>query len=168
MRSGEADPAAMAVVALGANLPSGVGGPLETLQAALERLSSLSASPLLVSSLLVTEPVDCPPGSPPFVNAVVAFHPLPDETPESLLDKLQELELAMGRQRSGIVNEARTLDLDLIAFKQEIRQTARLSLPHPRAHLRHFVLLPLQEILPSFRFPGNSSTLEELLFKNAG
>jgi len=63
-----------------------------------------------------------------------------------LLSKLQQLESAWGRQRSGIKNEARTLDLDIISFRNEILNKPDLVIPHPRAHLRKFVLTPLVEL----------------------
>src|ERR1700743_1766798 len=112
----------------------------------MERLRKLSAQPLAESSLLETSPVDCPSDSPNFVNAVVGLVPRPDETPESLLQKLQALEQEFGRTPKKVVNESRPLDLDLLAFGNEVRSTPQLTLPHPRAHLRRFVLQPLAEI----------------------
>src|SRR5438128_6487386 len=76
-----------AFIALGANL----GEPERTILEAMRRLQELSDEPLLRSSLRRTTPVDCPPGSPPFVNAVVGLLPRSGETPESLLAKLQSL-----------------------------------------------------------------------------
>lgn len=125
-------------------------------------LERLAAGPLLRSSLLRTAPIDCPPGSPDFVNAVIAFEPIAGETPESLLEKLNAVEQQFGRHRSGIVNEARSLDLDLIAFGSERRSTPHLTLPHPRATQRRFVLKPLAEILPEFQAPGWPATAGEL------
>jgi 2-amino-4-hydroxy-6-hydroxymethyldihydropteridine diphosphokinase len=148
----------LAVIALGSNL----GDSAATVRAAMAALEPLAASPLLRSSLLRTAPVDCPPGSPDFVNAVVAFEPIAGETPESLLEKLHAVEQRFGRQRSGLVNEARSLDLDLIAFGNERRSTPPLTLPHPRATLRQFVLTPLAEILPEFQVPGWPATAGEL------
>ena len=107
--------------------------------------------------------MDCPPGSPPFVNAAAALVPLPNETPESLLAKLQALEKEFGRRPKMLLNEPRPLDLDLIAFGNEVRNTPELTLPHPRAHLRRFVLQPLSEIAPDFRLPGHAHTVRELL-----
>ena len=147
------------VVALGSNL----GDPVATLQAAFAQLAVLSTGPLLRSSFWRTTPVDCPPGSPDFVNAVVAWEAAPDQTPESLLASLQAIEQKLGRQRKGPVNEARTLDLDLIVFGWEQRSTPELILPHPRAHLRRFVLEPLVEILPDCWAPGWAASARELL-----
>jgi 2-amino-4-hydroxy-6-hydroxymethyldihydropteridine diphosphokinase len=146
-------------IALGSNL----GNSREILATAMARLQNFSTTPLLNSSLIETAPVDCPPGSPNFLNAVVGLNPHPEETPESLLAKLQALEKEFGRQPKKILNEARPLDLDLIAFGQDTRATNELTLPHPRAHLRRFVLQPLAEIAPDFILPGQTKTVSQLL-----
>jgi 2-amino-4-hydroxy-6-hydroxymethyldihydropteridine diphosphokinase len=141
-----------AFVGLGANLPFGASSPVDTLNEVLPELARLSDGPLLVSRYFESEPKDCPPGSPRYVNAVAGLVPEPDESPESLLAKLQDLENRFGRFRSGMVNESRTLDLDLLAFGNEIRNTTTLALPHPRAHFRRFVLTPWCEIAgPGYR-----------------
>jgi len=147
------------IVALGSNL----GDSRRTILAAIDRLQAFSAEPLLRSSLWRSTPVDCPPDAPDFVNAVVGLVPLPHETPETLLDKLQTLEREFGRQPKRVHNESRPLDLDLIAFGDETRCTERLTLPHPRAPLRRFVLAPLAEIMPHFVLPGQTLTIAELL-----
>ncbi|MCU0787396.1 MAG: 2-amino-4-hydroxy-6-hydroxymethyldihydropteridine diphosphokinase [Verrucomicrobia bacterium] len=149
----------MAVIALGSNL----GDSLQLIRSAMDRLQQLSDAPLLLSSLYRSRPVDCPPGSPDFVNAVVGLFPPGDETPESLLHKLQSLEEEFGRRPKQVLNEARPLDLDLIAFGRETRHAAELTLPHPRAHLRRFVLEPLAEIAPELTLPHQSGTVAELL-----
>jgi 2-amino-4-hydroxy-6-hydroxymethyldihydropteridine diphosphokinase len=97
------------------------------------------------------------------VNAVVGLVPLPDETPESLLEKLQRVEKDFGRQPKKILNEPRPLDLDLIAFGNEIRASEKLTLPHPRAHERRFVLQPLSEIAPDLILPHQTKTVKQLL-----
>jgi 2-amino-4-hydroxy-6-hydroxymethyldihydropteridine diphosphokinase len=149
----------LAIVALGSNL----GDSGKIIVDAMERLQALSDKPLLKSSLWETSPVNCPPGSPKFVNAVVGLVPRENETPESLLKKLKELEKEFGRTPKKILNEARLLDLDLIAFGQEIRKSPDLILPHPRAHLRKFVLEPLNEIAPDFVLAGQRKMVSELL-----
>lgn len=123
----------------------------------------LSHAPIHRSSLWQSTPVDCPPGSPQFINAAVAFEPVADETPESLLGKLQALEKEFGRRPKQALNEPRPLDLDLIAFGSEVRSTPKLTLPHPRAHLRRFVLEPLNEIAPDLVLPGQIKPIRELL-----
>jgi 2-amino-4-hydroxy-6-hydroxymethyldihydropteridine diphosphokinase len=148
-----------AFIALGSNLGDSIG----LVRKAMERLQQFSAEPVLKSSLWQTSPVDCPPGSPMFVNAVVGLVPRPEETAESLLRKLQALEREFGRRSKGVANAPRPLDLDLIAFGAHTRNTPALILPHPRAHLRRFVLQPLSEIAPALVLPGQGNTVSELL-----
>jgi 2-amino-4-hydroxy-6-hydroxymethyldihydropteridine diphosphokinase len=148
----------LAIVAIGSNL----GDSRTLVLRAMDELQKFTDKPLLRSSLLETEPVDCPPGSPNFVNAVVGFEPRAGETPESLLEKLQALEKTFGRQPKKILNESRPLDLDLIAFGERTSNTPKLVLPHPRAHLRTFVLDPLSEIAPDLIFPGQTKTVSAL------
>jgi 2-amino-4-hydroxy-6-hydroxymethyldihydropteridine diphosphokinase len=149
----------VAIVALGSNL----GDSQIILERAMDQLEKISDEPLVKSSLWPTAPVDCPPGSPSFLNAAVLMVPQAGETPEMLLAKLLELEKEFGRQPKKVVNEPRPLDLDLIAFGNEIRDTSELTLPHPRAHLRRFVLQPLSEIAPDLVLPGQRKTVAELL-----
>ena len=129
----------------------------------MKRLQELSDQPLVKSALLETIPIDCPPESPNFVNAVVGLVPRAQETPESLLKKLLDLEKEFGRTAKKVLNEARQLDLDLIAFGNETRATPELTLPHPRAHLRQFVLQPLAEIAPELVLPGQNEPVKKLL-----
>ena len=89
--------------------------------------------------------------------------PVDGEKPETLLARLQALEVQFGRQPKMVINEPRPLDLDLIAFGNEQRQGAHLTLPHPRFHERRFVLEPLAEIAPGTVLPGQSITISELL-----
>jgi 2-amino-4-hydroxy-6-hydroxymethyldihydropteridine diphosphokinase len=149
----------LAIVALGSN----VGEPCSNVLRAMERLREFSDSSLLKSSLWRSAPVDCPPGSEMFVNAVVGFVPRAGETPESLLARLQGIEKEFGRQPKKVLNEPRPLDLDLIAFAGEVRHGDFLVLPHARAYERRFVLQPLAEILPHLILPGQQRTAAELL-----
>jgi 2-amino-4-hydroxy-6-hydroxymethyldihydropteridine diphosphokinase len=151
--------AALALVALGSN----AGDSASLLRRAVERLRSFARAPLRCSSLWRTAPVDCPPGSPAFLNAAAAFEPLAEETPESLLAKLHALEAEFGRRRGGLRHAPRPLDLDLIAFGDAVRATPALTLPHPRAHLRRFVLAPLAEVAPEVVLPGQRWSVRELL-----
>lgn len=152
-------PLPFAIVALGSNL----GDSSTLVQEAMVRLEAMSEAPLLRSSLWQSAPVDCPPGSPVFLNAVVALLPRADETPESLLAKLQQLEKEFGRQPKQVLNEPRSLDLDLIAFGTEVRSSPRLTLPHPRAHQRRFVLEPLNEFAPDLVLPHQTKPIRQLL-----
>jgi len=153
-----------AFVALGANL-SGVGGdPLSTLKSALAELASLSAEELQVSPFYQSDPKDCPPGSPVYINAVARLQPQSAENAFSLLHKLQDIENRFGRIRTGVRNEARTLDLDLLSFGEDEIATDELILPHPRAHERRFVLEPWIT-LAGAEWPLKNSTLGNWLDK---
>ncbi len=149
----------LVIIALGSNL----GDSRRNILRAMERLEELSERPLLRSSLWRTAPVDCPPRSLPFVNAVVSMTPRAGETPESLLAKLQRLERDFGRQAKKVMNEPRPLDLDLIVFGSKTRAGKKLTLPHPRAHQRRFVLQPLSDVAPDLILPGQKKTVLQLL-----
>jgi 2-amino-4-hydroxy-6-hydroxymethyldihydropteridine diphosphokinase len=159
VRSPKSEVGKLAVVALGSNL----GDSRRNVLRAMARLQGLSDRPLLKSSLWRTAPLDCPAGSPAFVNGVVAFVPRRGATPESLLATLQEIEKEFGRKPKKVLNEPRPLDLDLVAFGSEIRAGKQLTLPHPRAHQRRFVLQPLSEIAPDLILPGQKKTVLHLL-----
>ncbi len=137
-----------AYVALGANL----GDPVATVNAALASLANLPRSSLAASSSLYrTAPVGLL-NQPYFINAVVILETA--LSPFSLLDELFAIEIRFGRRRS-IPNAARTLDLDLLLHGDTIQEDPRLTLPHPRMHLRAFVLVPLLEIAPDIVIPGH-------------
>lgn len=140
----------LAYVALGANLAD----PVAQLRAALEALARLPQSRLLrASSLYRTAPVGIA-GQPDFVNAVAALETT--LAPLSLLDALFAVEGQFGRRRD-FHHAPRTLDLDLLLYDDEVIATARLCLPHPRMHLRAFVIAPLLEIAPDCRIPGRGT-----------
>ena len=160
---------AHAFIALGANMPSVLGTPAATVLAAMDEIANWSDQPLLRSSLWSSEPVDCPPDSPRFINAAVGMVPRNSESPRSLLTKLLELERRFGRESVPLVNAPRCLDLDLICYGDQLVNETDLVVPHPRAHRRAFVLLPLAEITPNLRLPGQSrsvSTLAQILAGN--
>ena len=141
-------------VALGANLPSVAGAPRDTLlsvQPLLERaISTWSGQQLgfYWSPLIETEPVGGPADQPSYVNAVVLVKGLA-ATPTAaaalaLLDGLHALERRYGRNREIEQRWGpRTLDLDLLFWGEWRLEHPRLVLPHPRMHLRTFVLQPL-------------------------
>lgn len=149
----------VAYIALGSN----VGDSPSILRRVMDQLETLSRKPLLRSSLWQTTPVNCPPGSPTFVNAVVALYPQSDENSGSLLTKLLAMEKDFGRRPKQVLNEPRRLDLDLISYGEEISARPELVLPHPRAHERRFVLQPLNEIAPNVILPGHRRTVTQLL-----
>lgn len=147
------------VVAFGSNL----GDSASLIRWAMDRLEDRSSRPLRRSSLWTSTPMDCPPGSPTFTNAVAILTPKDGETPESLLTFLQSVEVEAGRRPKVVHNESRPLDLDVIAWDGETRNTPQLILPHPRAKVRRFVLQPLAELDPGYRFPGEDSSITESL-----
>ncbi len=98
---------------------------------------------LAVSKLHETEAVGGPPGQPAFLNAVAEL--ATTLTPHALLERMQEIEELHGRQRS-IPNGPRTLDLDLLLFRQAVVDERGLTIPHPRMWQRRFVMEPLAEI----------------------
>ncbi len=149
----------LAYISMGSNL----GESAAILSAAVLRLQTLSDEPIAQSSRWQTTPVDCPPGSPLFLNAVVALRVRVGETPESLLAQLQALEIEFGRRPKVVLNEPRPLDLDLLSFGREVRHTSQLVLPHPRARVRRFVLEPWSELDPAFVLPGETLSVGELL-----
>jgi 2-amino-4-hydroxy-6-hydroxymethyldihydropteridine diphosphokinase len=80
-----------------------------------------------------------------------------------LLALLQQIETEFGRQRGGERNQARTLDVDLISYDNQTLESAVLTLPHPRAAQRKFVLMPLAQISPKTILPGQSASIIQLL-----
>ncbi|MBL9126890.1 MAG: 2-amino-4-hydroxy-6-hydroxymethyldihydropteridine diphosphokinase [Verrucomicrobiales bacterium] len=149
----------LVVVALGSNL----GDSAELIERAFGVLRKQASSDFRRSSVWRSAPVDCPPGSPDFLNAVCAWTAAGGDTADRLLDRLQEIERDFGRTPKRVLNEPRRLDLDIVLFGDAIRADPRLTLPHPRARLRRFVLGPLAELAPEARWPGTTSTVGELL-----
>ncbi|ASM78314.1 2-amino-4-hydroxy-6-hydroxymethyldihydropteridine diphosphokinase/pyrophosphokinase [Vitreoscilla filiformis] len=141
-------------VGLGANL----GEAEATLRAALLALAELPQTTLRRhSSLYRTAPIDA--GGPDYLNAVAELHTA--LAPLALLDALQALELAHGRERP-YRNAPRTLDLDVLLWGDRCIQHPRLSVPHPRLHERAFVLMPLAELVPDLFIPGVGLLRESL------
>lgn len=152
-------PPGVALVALGSNL----GNPHAAIIRALTQLRSMGPDGFRASSLWLTTPVDCPPDSPSFVNAAAVFRPVGIRQPEDMLWRLKDMEAAFGRGAKTRVNEPRPLDLDLIGFGTEVRVSPGLTLPHPRAHTRGFVLAPICELLPGLQLPGWGANAKDLL-----
>jgi 2-amino-4-hydroxy-6-hydroxymethyldihydropteridine diphosphokinase len=139
-----------AYVALGANLDD----PAATVRAAFAALANLPDSRIVhCSSLYRTAPVGIA-DQPEFINAVAELET--SLAPEALLDALLEIEQRFGRIRAER-NGPRTLDLDLLLYNDQYLDLPRLTLPHPRLHLRAFVLQPLAEIAPDLKIPGRGT-----------
>jgi 2-amino-4-hydroxy-6-hydroxymethyldihydropteridine diphosphokinase len=146
----------LAAVSLGANL----GDAHAQLNEALRWLDALPQTRLAAQSAFYeTEPVD-KPDQPWFINAVALLETRLE--PEALLAALLALELRAGRTRT-VDKGPRVLDLDLLLFGESKVESATLTLPHPRMHLRRFVLEPLCEIAPQMRHPVLDACVAELL-----
>ncbi|HEX2080488.1 MAG TPA: 2-amino-4-hydroxy-6-hydroxymethyldihydropteridine diphosphokinase [Longimicrobium sp.] len=142
------------LLGLGANL----GDPAAQLARAVEEL----AAPVrieAVSSLYRTEPVGHA-DQPDFYNLVVRGRTALE--PAALLRAAQHVEAALGRRRS-FRDAPRTIDVDLLAYGDHVMRTPELTLPHPRLHLRGFVLHPLVEVAPEWKHPVLARTARELL-----
>jgi 2-amino-4-hydroxy-6-hydroxymethyldihydropteridine diphosphokinase len=162
-----------AVVGLGSNIAYGKLSVAEVIGAAIVALESLSSAPLLVSSCYRTEPLDCAAGTPYFINAIAIVTPQESLSALTFLAELQRIERRFGRSRKrergrerlAAVNQSRALDLDLICWGNLISDEDDLLLPHPRAHLRRFVLAPLAELAPDLLLPGQTVTVQQLLLQ---
>jgi 2-amino-4-hydroxy-6-hydroxymethyldihydropteridine diphosphokinase len=147
------------LVGIGSNRGDSIGIVLDS----IERLRVFAGGALRSSSLWRTSPVDCPPDSSDFVNAVVAFEPRSGLSPEILLAGLKQMEREFGRAAPTVRNAPRELDLDLLTYGDETRMTPQFLLPHPRATERRFVMAPAAEVAAEFRWPGTDATVAELL-----
>ena len=143
-------------IALGSNS----GDRLAHLQAAVTVLRGRDPA-LEVSPIYESAPVDCPAGSPAFYNAVAILHWR--ETPESLLAFLRDTEARLGRPAVRTRNAQRNIDLDILYAGDAVRHSDSLTIPHPRMHLRRFVLQPLCDLRPVLILPGTDKTAAMLL-----
>jgi 2-amino-4-hydroxy-6-hydroxymethyldihydropteridine diphosphokinase len=146
-------------VALGSN----IGDRLANLRAARKAILDLEnvKAPILSSAVYETEPIGCEPGAGKFLNAVVEFEY--ESEPKRLLEQLIQIEEALGRKCDHPQNVSRTIDLDLLYHGDQQINDERLQLPHPRLHLREFVLRPLADIQPDLVLPLQTKTVRELL-----
>src|SRR6266496_5565188 len=148
-----------------AGLGSNLGDRLHNLRAARKAILGLSTvkPPILSSPIYETDPVDCERGAEKFLNAVVEFDYEGD--PANLLEQLSRVEDGLGRRRDHAKNVSRTIDIDLLYCGERNIENERLQLPHPRMHLRKFVLQPLADIRPDLILRGQTQTVDELLAK---
>jgi 2-amino-4-hydroxy-6-hydroxymethyldihydropteridine diphosphokinase len=147
-------------IAFGSNQALRDRRPGAVLQAAAEELERRAVR-LVARSSLWHSPAWPDPSDPPYVNAVAEA--VTTLSAAELMDCLHAVEAQLGRVRSE-PNAPRTLDLDLIDYRGHVAgPKSGPILPHPRAHQRAFVLLPLQEIAPSWRHPRTGEGLTELV-----
>jgi len=146
-----------AYIGLGSNL----GDRAENLRLGLRGLKEAGFEVTRVSQIYETEPVETF-AQPQFLNMVaeLSLNSLPD--PEQVLAQLLQIELSLGRTRD-ILKGPRTIDLDLLIYGDQSIHTENLTLPHPRLHLRRFVLVPLAELAPELLHPTLNLTIAELL-----
>ena len=146
-------------IALGTNL----GERVAQIQSARNLLSALTPnnSPFLQSSLYQSSPVNCPEGSPDFLNTTIEM--VFEGSVQQLLRKTQSIEQELGRISKAIANSPRPIDIDILYFDNLITKTPQLIIPHPRLHQRRFVLQPLTEICPDRILPNQTLTISELL-----
>ncbi len=146
-------------IALGSNL----GDRAENLRLGIERLLARVPDVVVSASAPVyeTEPVDCAPGTQAFLNTVIELEA--PCSPQELHQHLKAVESALGRPEQRERNSPRTLDLDLLYADDVVSDDPVLILPHPRLHLRRFVLQPLADIRPDLVLPRQTLTVAELL-----
>ncbi|MBC7168337.1 MAG: 2-amino-4-hydroxy-6-hydroxymethyldihydropteridine diphosphokinase [Phenylobacterium sp.] len=146
------------MVALGSNLSDGYGSSEALLDAALARLDQ-AGLPVLRRSRWWRSSAWPDPSAPEYRNGIAVVEA--SFEPRSVLRTLFSIEAEFNRNR-GERNAPRTLDLDLIAHGRQVIDTPDLTLPHPRAHERLFVMGPLAEIAPGWRHPVSGLSAEAL------
>jgi 2-amino-4-hydroxy-6-hydroxymethyldihydropteridine diphosphokinase len=148
-----------AYVGLGSNLGDRAG----YLLLAVRGMLDAGLDVIRLSSIYETAPVDNL-HQPAFLNMVAELRGPTVPSCEQLLARLLRIEYSLGRTRD-ILNGPRTIDLDLLICKDERANSEFLTLPHPRLHLRRFVLVPLDELVPNLIHPTLSKSIHELLNK---
>ncbi|NCB98368.1 MAG: 2-amino-4-hydroxy-6-hydroxymethyldihydropteridine diphosphokinase [Bacteroidia bacterium] len=143
-------------------LGSNKGDRLNFLNLALDRIDQISLKTPVVSHIYESEPWGFD-SKTWFLNMAVSIQT--DLSPETLLDKLLEIESDLGRKRDPQAKgyESREIDIDIIIFGEIVLEGERLVIPHPRAHLRKFVLVPLNDIASDYTFPVSGKSICELL-----
>jgi 2-amino-4-hydroxy-6-hydroxymethyldihydropteridine diphosphokinase len=141
------------------SLGSNVGDRQENLRAAIAALPGAGVDVKRVSSIYETEPVDLLE-QPWFLNCVVQGETAVPAT--ELLRALREIERRMGSKKL-IARGPRLIDIDILLYGQQTVDAPELQVPHPRMHLRRFVLVPLVELAPNVKHPSWSDTAAQLL-----
>jgi len=149
----------MILIGLGANLDGIYGSPEQCLQKCSKFFSDAGIHIVKLSSIWKSAPVPMS-DQPWYRNAVCLVET--ELNPHELLSELVKIENQAGRTRRE-VNAARTLDLDILSYNNEVINDAHLTLPHPQMHLRAFVIYPLQEIVPNWIHPTLNKSLDEMI-----
>lgn len=141
----------MILIAIGANLPlEAESTPLATCEAAVDEILTIPGIRLQKQSTWYRSRAIPVSDQPDYCNGVISV--IGDIEPQALLHALQKIETRFGRVRS-VPNAARTLDLDIIDMAGRVYNEPTLTLPHPRAHERAFVLCPLLDVAPDWEHP---------------
>jgi len=146
-----------AYVSLGSNLGDRAG----YLLLAVRGMFAAGLDVIRLSSIYETQPVEYT-NQPTFLNMVAELRGTTLPPPEQMLARMLRIEFALGRIRDVHLGP-RKIDLDLLIYRDELRNTEFLRLPHPRMHLRRFVLEPLNELVPTLEHPGLKQTIGGLL-----
>ncbi len=150
----------MILLAFGSNLDGPCGTPEQAVSScAAHVMPEFGIHVVKRSAIWMTAPVPVS-DQPPYANAVAQVET--NLMPEELMDALKRIEVRFGR-KSAARNAARTLDLDILAYRGLRIQSDALAVPHPRLHERGFVLFPLREIAPHWRHPAMNLTVSEMI-----
>lgn len=150
--TGQLHPVRRVAIGLGGN----VGETLEILQSAIDALlDTPGIAPVGVSAVYQTSAVGGPAGQRDHLNAVLLLDTALSAA--RLLDRVQVIETALGRDRGQetVPNGPRTVDLDILAIAETVKTSEELTVPHPRAHARAFVLVPWADVDPDAELPGH-------------
>ena len=146
-----------AYVGLGSNLGDRAG----YLLLAVRGMFEAGLEVIRLSGIYETQPVGNI-NQPPFLNMVAELRGTTLPTSEQTMARLLRIEYALGRTRE-VTMGPRTIDLDLLIFRDELRSTTFLTVPHPRLHLRRFALVPLNELVPNLEHPTLKIPIADLL-----
>lgn len=150
----------IAYVCIGSNLGDRAGN----LLLAVRGLTEASFVIHRLSAVYETEPKGVSSGQPNYLNMVAEIHAT-NISPSQMLARMLRIEYLLGRRRIE-PKAPRTVDLDLLLYGNQVVETELLTVPHPRLHLRNFVLVPLNEIAPQAVHPTLHLTIQEL-FENS-